>query len=231
MKLNELHLLAESDDAELERLELVDVLNKVKDDCQQYLRRMASNGKFHALYVGQAERWPKIEVQVRKDKAPVPTPKRIQDAFDRVMVELYQKEFRSDSFYASGDPERAAKRGIKHIIFPIGRFDYLWSEKVKDLIHGFGTEEDLVDDEGLYFDIQDAEDESAEDKVVKEFLKSKEFKLSQELKACADKGNDVMIDCKYYYAIPAKLIDTHYDTFKKMVGELHFDQSRKSDLT
>lgn len=223
--------IAEEDTDELGRLHLVDVLNMVKDDCQQFLHRAASKGKFHALYSGlPAEKWPTHEVQVRKDKAPIPTPKRIQDSFDRVMSEMYSKEFRSDSFYATGDPEMASKRGIKHLVFPIGRFEYLWSDKIADLIKGFGSEEDITDEEGMYWDMQEAADSDAEDKIVKAFLKDNEFILSKDLKRCADKGHDAMIDCKYFYAIPAHLINTHYATFQKMIGNIHFNKSRKIDL-
>jgi hypothetical protein len=224
--------IAEEDTDELGRLQMVDLLNQVRDDCQQFLHRAASNGKFHPLYVGlPTARYPNTEVQVRKDRAPVPTPKRIQDAFDRVMSELYSKEFRSDSFYATGNPDVALKRGpVKHLVFPIGKFEYLWSPKVTDLIHGFGSEEDITDGSGMYFDMHDAEDEDAEDKIVKTFLKDNEFVLSKELKTCADKGHDVMIDCKYYYAIPASEILKHYSTFQKMIGDLHKRKSLKVDL-
>jgi len=224
--------ISEENKDELDRLQLVDALNLVNEDCQQYLRKMASDGKFYLLYAGlPSEKWPLGETQVRKNKAPVPTPKRILDSFDRVMDKEYGKEFRSDSFIATGNPDVAEKRGVKHVIFPIGRFDYLWSYKIKDLVHGMGHEEDIAEGEGLYFDIHDAEDEDTEDKVVKEFLTKKEFKYNEELKKCADKGHDVMIDCKYYYAIPVQKIAEHFDTFKKMIGNVHFVQSLKSDLS
>jgi hypothetical protein len=223
--------ISEADENELSRLHMVDVLNRVKADCQQFLHRAAGAGKFHGLYTGlQTARWPDCEVQVRKDKAPIPTPKRIQDTFDRVMRELYSKEFRSDAFFATGSPAMSDERGIKHLVFPIGKFEYLWSEKQADLIYGFGSEEDLVDEKGLYFDMQEAEGEEAEDKVLKAFLKDNEFKLNQELRQCADKKHEVMIDCKYYYAIPSDKIHEHYDTFVKMIGEIHFIKSMKSDL-
>lgn len=216
---------------ELSRLHMVDVLNMIKDECQQYLRRVAMNGKFHALYTGlPSKRWPQCEVQVRKDRAPIPTPKRIQDTFDRVMMEMYGKEFRSDSFFATGSPAMSDDRGIKHLVFPIGRFEYLWSEKLDDLIYGFGSEEDITDEKGLYWDMQEAEGMDAEDKVLKKFLKENEFVLNKDLRRAADKRHEVMIDCKYYYAIPAEKIHEHYTTFQRMIGDLHTVKSLKSDL-
>lgn len=216
---------------ELDRLQLVDAINLINEDCQQYLRKVAADGKFHAFYVGLPnEKWPTGEVQVRKNKAPVPTPKKILDSFDRVMGEMYGKEFRSDSFIAS-NASVAAKNGVKHMVFPIGKFDYLWSEKVKDLTHGMGHEEDITNGDGLYFDIHDAIDPKDEDKVVKEFLKNKEFVFNKDLRKCANKDHDVMIDCKYYYAIPTSKILEHFETFKKMIGHVHFSQSMKADLS
>jgi hypothetical protein len=224
--------ISEENTNELDRLQLVDTLNQINEDCQQYLRKMAVDGKFHALYVSlQSEKWPTHEIQVRKNKAPVPTPKKILDSFDRVMGEMYGREFRSDSFIATGSPSVAAKSGVKHMIFPIGKFDYLWSPKIRDLIHGMGHEEDITNGEGLYFDIHDAEDEKAEDKVVKEFLEKKEFVFNKDIKQAANKGHDVMLDCKYYYAVPTSKILEHFDTFKKKIGNIHFDQSMKADLT
>jgi hypothetical protein len=47
------------------------------------------------------------------------------------------------------------------------------------------------------------------------------------LKACLDKGHEVMIECKYFYAIPAKIVDQYYEVFTKMIGELHSKKSLK----
>ena len=116
--------------------------------------------------------------------------------------------------------------GIKHLIFPIGKFDFLWAEKIKDLNSSLGHNEQEGE---LYFDMHNTE--KSKDKIVKAFIKDNEFVHNKDLILCADKGHELMIECKYFYAIPTSQILEHFEVFKKMIGDLHFKKSLKSDLS
>lgn len=200
---------------------LVDALNFIKKDCQQFLHKTASGGKFHAMYRGlKNSPWPKYEVQVRRTPENESTDKEIRASIRRTFEEQFHKAFGADAIFCSGKDVT----GEKHLIFPIGKFDYLWSSKIKDLDNGLGGSEE---DGELYFDMHAAEDDKARDKLVKAFIKDNDFQHNKELKQCLDKGHEVMVECKYFYAIPAKIVDTYYDTFKSMIGEIHAKKNLK----
>lgn len=204
-----------------EKWHLVDALNLIKADCLQFLHKAASNGKFHPMYRGlQSSVWPKYEVRVRHTPKNESTDKDIRDSIRRVFTDKYGHAFGADAIFCTG----GSTTGDKHLIFPIGKFDFLWSEKLDDLDNGLGGAEE---DGELYYDMHAAEDDKSRDKLVKEFIKDNDFKHNQELKVCLDKGHEVMIECKYFYAIPSKVVHQYYDVFAEMIGELH----SKKDLT
>jgi hypothetical protein len=116
--------------------------------------------------------------------------------------------------FASGKPTGENP----HLIFPIGKFDFLWAEGEKDLYTAL-TNSDK--DGELYWDMHKAESDSERDKMVKAFLKDNNFIHNKELQKCADKGHEVMIDCNYYYVIPASVVEEHLEMFEKQLGKLH----------
>jgi hypothetical protein len=155
---------------------LVDALNLINNDCQQFLHKAASAGKFHALIRGLDPVWPHYEVQFRKVKQDRITDTDIRDSMDRVFNDLYGNDFREDSMIAGKVIE-----GEKHLIFPIGKFDYVWGKKVKDLTKCLDAGEDKGD---LYHDLHESETNSARDKVVKAFLKDNDFVNNECFKEC-----------------------------------------------
>ena len=122
--------------------------------------------------------------------------------------------------FASGKPSG----DNPHLIFPIGKFDFLWSDKQKDLYDALTNSEK---DGELYWDLHKSETDDERDSMVKAFIKDNEFIHNKELQRCADKGSEVMIDCKYYYIIPISVIEEHYDFFKEQLGELRLHKTNK----
>lgn len=208
------HYLTESAKEE-EELVLLDCLRAIINDCQQFLHKVAANGKFHPLFRNiSASHWPNWEVKVRKGRPSLSTDEHINDSLKRAFEEEYGNDFKTTAMFASGK----AKGENVHLIFPIGRFDYLWSEDQKDLYDALTNSEN---DGELYWDMHKAESDDERDKMVKAFLKDNKFIHNKELQKAADQGHEIMIDCKYYYVIPLSIVEEHYETFKAKLGELN----------
>lgn len=206
--------LTEYNSAEENKYILMDCLNAIKDDCQQYLHKVATGGKFHPLYRSIASSpWPLWEVKVRKGRPQMSTSENINDSLKRVFKDEYGNDFKTTAMFASGRPKDNA-----HLIFPIGKFDYLWAAKEKNLYDALTNSEK---DGELYWDMHKAESDDERDKFVKAFMKDNEFTHNKELQRCADKGYEVMIDCAYYYVIPVEVAKENMDLIKKTLGEVH----------
>jgi len=219
--------ISERDTNEEDKWYLVDALNQIKDDCQQFLHKVARSGKFHPIYYSlSSSPWPKTELKSNRTNPAPSNDAEIRESIDRVFTDQYGRDFRKNALYVSGDPKDAT--GNKHLIFPIGKFDYLWSEKLADLENGLGPSEDEGD---LYYDMHQADTDAKRDRLVKSFLKENEFKYNEGLMECVDKKHELMLECKYFYAIPTEKVLAHYETFKKLIGDLHVKQSLKADLS
>jgi hypothetical protein len=191
---------------------LLDCLRAIKTDCKQFLHRVASGGKFHPLYKSiKDEIWPQYEVKVRKGHLFLSQNKLINDSLIRVFDELYNKSFETSAIFASGKPI-----GNTHLIFPIGKFDFLWSSKEKNLYDALSDS-----DSDLYFDIHDGLDDGKKDKASKAFIKDLDLIYNEDLRKCILSDNQALIGCKYYYAIPLKMITDNIQLVKDTLGEIN----------
>ena len=132
MRLNEIH----NTDLKLSNRVMNDNFNKIFKSCQPFLNRIDNEVKYYPMYRGL--KIPKtVEIGVKAARLTNRTPKDssplIHDSFNRVFNEQYGHPYRNGVF-ASGDYHTAAAYGDGvYAIFPIGEFDYIWHEEIKDL--------------------------------------------------------------------------------------------------
>jgi len=77
--------------------------------------------------------------KVRKNRIPLDTNRHVHELYDNILEDLYGFKGRSSALFCSGDSEGFnLEYGPNCIVFPIGKFEFIWSSKVKDSFHSIG---------------------------------------------------------------------------------------------
>lgn len=161
------------------------------------------------------------KLKVRKDRKPLDTPLEVHKEFDKIFTKNFGWPARSSGLLTTGDKTVAGSYGNAYQVFPIGKFRFLWSSNVHDL---YGRYVEFMTQQRLSYagggDWEYFKD--ANQKIVtpgKMYLSKKELAVHQKIvfkqlndlikKEYSNKNldrailskNEIMIDCKEYYAI------------------------------
>lgn len=122
---------------EVKQKPLFNIAEKIKRDCQPYLKQnknaMISRSLYRGVKTGMDDPLT-IQKSVRlDDRRSSDSDARVHDFFNKYFTEIYGAPFRN-AMFASGSPGAASDYGDNvYIVFPIGEFQYLWSDVVDDL--------------------------------------------------------------------------------------------------
>ena len=189
---------------------------KIEKECKPWLT--ASKG--YDVYRGMWGKKDFDKIKVRKDRRPLDTPLDVHNELDNIFKKHFGWKARSGGLLATGDRRVAGTYGEAYKIFPIGRFRFIWSNKVHDL---YGRYVEFMTKEGLIYsgggkwkinqerkDVIIAGEEDLSMDRIGEFqgrvfkklddLIKKEYSSSNLINAIKS-NNEIMIDCKEYYAI------------------------------
>ena len=122
------------------------------------------------------------------------------DYLNQYFTQEYGAPFRN-AIFVSGDFNSAGYFGRVYSIFPIGEFKFLWSPRIDDLNF---AHHDLLD--GLFADRTIPPTKVQRAQGLIKALRNVDYRTT-DLKAAADSGNEIMIRCKEYYALPLEAID------------------------
>jgi len=126
-----------------ERQDVIDELAAtILQNCKPYLAltNALSTPVPHWLYRGMSE--PPITRMgvgllfphnVRQDRKPRDTPPMIHKMIDDWLAKRFGWHPRSGGLFCSASPSSAQDFGTPCVIFPTGKFDYLWSENIVDM--------------------------------------------------------------------------------------------------
>ncbi|WP_300760225.1 hypothetical protein [Janthinobacterium sp.] len=132
---------------------------------------------------------------VRKDRKSLSTPDVYHRAIDGWMQDEFGIAARTGSVFVFG--ERSAHHtenyGQPYIIFPRGDFKFLWSPVVGDLYDA------LIMEFGPAFKMGRTDEVSPED--ITRYVKSLQY-TDEDFNLALQSGNEIMIECDEYYAIP-----------------------------
>lgn len=108
---------------------------KVEKDCKDFLRELKKGGNNTFLLRGIRNADADIFIKhSRSDRWPKDTGGEVHEAFDEAFQKLFGWKARSEnSVFCSGKYNTVNNYGDVCIIFPIGRFRYLWSDNITDL--------------------------------------------------------------------------------------------------
>jgi hypothetical protein len=118
------------------------LVNMIRSDCKPFLKEMKKAGQF--LYRGYNDpndiTWSfnKDKIQyfkkvVRKDRKPRDMYQSVHEKLDKLFMEKFGWKVRSNSLFCTGDRTIALGYGALFIVFPIGKFRYVWSPEIYDM--------------------------------------------------------------------------------------------------
>lgn len=171
-----------------------DLVKLIKRDCQPYIKTIGDLDKYQmlrGLWVSSRMDMLKgesvISAKVRKDRKPIDTRTEASALADDWFEDNFGSRFRSEALFCVGDKNMARKYGKAYVIFPKGNFTYCWSESYDDF---YNNNAKVLDDNNI-----DAE-------KIDELLTNGKYKTTDIKKALLKfPRNEIMIDCKEYYAI------------------------------
>ena len=198
-------------------IEMKEIKSKIHKECKPFLN--ASKG--YTLWRGMYRKPDYGKFKVRKDRKPLDTPADVHERFNKIFTKNFGWPARSSGLLATGDKTVACSYGNAYQIFPIGKFRFIWSKSVHDLYGkyvesmtkfgityiGGGKWRDItkepkgvVKPEDLY--LSDKELAVYQNKVFKQLddLIKKEYN-DKNLDKAINSRNEIMIDCKEYYAL------------------------------
>lgn len=111
--------------------EVTKFINTVVRDCRPYL--MAKEPE-QFLYRGMnSDEFAAYNKPIRKNRIPKDMPEIIHETIDSYFKKHFGVYFRSNAIFTISDYNFADAYGTVYAVYPVGRFQFLWSPNVKDL--------------------------------------------------------------------------------------------------
>lgn len=113
-----------------EEREFIELWKKITKDCQPFLREIRKGSEL--VYRGMGNHRGNGLKDVRKNRNPVDTSKKVSQYVDKVLYDMFGWHPRSEGLFVTGDLKFGQRYGALKAVFPVGRFIYLWSPTTRD---------------------------------------------------------------------------------------------------
>jgi hypothetical protein len=116
--------------------EIFKIINKIHSSCQPFLKewfKSFSNESLLPLYRGAISKPDYYIGKIRKDRRPMNTTYNDHEELNDLFLEYYGKKWRSESIFVTGSFGNAEGYGDIYLIFPIGKFKFLYNPNIEDL--------------------------------------------------------------------------------------------------
>ena len=136
------------------------IMERLSKDCKPFLNLIGSQVTKYKLYRGmpfmkKADSMTKKQIRL-DDRKPMSSAQVKHERYNHFFQEVFGQPFRN-AMFATGSHKMAQYYGEPFMVFPIGKFDWLWSPDVNDMaldiqwphIGGFGNvppSQEAVDD-------------------------------------------------------------------------------------
>lgn len=166
------------------------------------------------------------------------TPKDTSEELHAILNDYLQKEFgipyRSRAVFCSNSPLQASNYGLIYLIFPIGSFDYVYSEKISDAFIALDRQkvgelprlmQEIKQEMNVTYPREISSSKEFDFKawysLVKKWLEEKHPYTDTNLSSILAKENstEIMLHCKEYYAVLHSSMDFSRD-FKTELRKL-----------
>ena len=178
------------------------MLELIKHDCRPYLMENKHSLTELPLWRGMNSgkdgdnhahgKYQKRNVRL-DGRIPRDAPQDVHDTLNYIFNKKYGAQYRN-ALFATGKKSNTYDYGQEFIIFPIGNYDYIWSEEVTDLWRKIAT--DLKIAHASSRTQMSQEQENALERMVYGL----NYKKSN-LEGAIASGHEIMMRCKSYYAI------------------------------
>lgn len=176
--------------------------HQIVTDCRPALNTFLDLGEYK-LYRGMTERNTVYKdedlqpVEMLTQRRPRDTGEMVHQAMDQWFYENFGIKYRSQAISCTSDYYDAVEYGTPHLIFPIGKFRYIWSPDANDVgVKVDGKTIGRMDGPIAHYNQEDVY------KIVSDILEDMTFWESKPDQAM-DSGNEIMVHTKHYYAINA----------------------------
>lgn len=140
---------------------------------------------------------------VRQDRKPRDTHPWVSEWTDNAFEEIFGWKPRSQALFCTGSRSQAEEYGQVYQIFPIGKFKYVWSPAVPDMITPV---KQIMRDLNISTSVRMSNEKPADEKLADFFERISDFigekYKDDELYDVIGKPHEVMINCKQYLAVP-----------------------------
>lgn len=169
----------------------------LSNDCRPFLNDLKKcNNKF--LYSGRKKIQNFYTSKVRKNRTPKNTPKELHEQLDNAFNDIFGIKARSQTLFCA-TKYTASRYGDPFYIFPIDKYEVIWSNKVEDL---------YIDN---VLDLKDQNFEYVKNWVEENYQKGNLCKA-------IESGNEVMVYCDKYLAINTEAYNE--ESMTKLIKEL-----------
>ena len=157
--------------------------------------------KNYYLFRGIGKKIHEFEVfKTRKDRLPRDTPIEIHNRLDNAFNKKFGWKVRSEGVFVAGDYAEAKYYGYPHIFIPLTPFEYVSSNKIKDLYAHLETEG--------YIDDKIATDNYLTDEEINKIVNT--YKKNDDIYNIVINNIEVIFKCNQYI-----LIDPYYFMFHR----------------
>ena len=160
-------------------------ISLIEKNCQPFLKQMKSINfeDDNLLFSGRWDRTEFTKKKVRKNRRPKDTSIDIHDWVDNWFYKKFGIKARSNTIFCTSHKGYALSYGNLFVIFPIGKFEVIWSSRLKDLFNKADMNRGL-------------------EKWSKNFLEfnAKTYKKG-DLQGAIKSENEIMLHCKEYYLL------------------------------
>jgi hypothetical protein len=161
------------------------VMNILQRDCGKWINESQGAPVFRGI---NNARW---KQPIKKficpwDRQPRNTDRDLHRAADAWFLKHTGIEFRSNSFFTTGNAENANEYGDLFILCPIGNYKYCWSPNIMD----FYLELERV-----------SRNQEDDDEFVDWVLTDGDYIFNSNLPGAIQSGNEIMVHCKEAYLV------------------------------
>ena len=182
------------------------------EECQPFLdefKKIYLNGTKLPLRRGMAFQPSDhiTKIKVNKNRTPTNTNIRIHNAADQWFLKTFGVKARSQAFFCTSSKKISSDYGFSFFVFPVGKFDIIWSRRVDDLFM-YLRESTILKSAGVEVDDKSKAKEMIDDPsiisdkllydTVATMLDSADYVQGKLDEALASK-NEIMVLCDYYY--------------------------------
>lgn len=169
-----------------------DIWTQIEKDCKPFLKEAKKAGKFVWRGVSESKRYGGLtKLNLRKDRRPVDTSAKMHDYFDDIFNRHFGFKGRSNALFCTGSAYTAEDWGQPYMVFPIGKFKFIYSHTINDLFDWHRSAnhshikwnklyiDGVLDDEPLFASLY----------------------TNKNLAAGIRSNNEIMLNCKEYYLL------------------------------